>query len=140
MTARPQPPSHVIDRVRDICRSLEGAVEHEAWTGTSWRVANTTFVHVVQVADSWPPSYARVFDTAGPATVITFQADLDERHALEQVGPPFYLPNWRPGIVGTVINDRTDWTELTELVTDSHRICAHRQSGRSDTSRMRQVK
>jgi YjbR len=123
MASKAQPPTHIVDAVRRVSSNLAGAVEHVAWTGVSWRIGAKTFVHVVQIDDERPAAYARVFDTAGPATVITVQADDDERQALAHVGPPFYLPPWRPGIVGVRIDEHTDWTELTELVTDSHGIC-----------------
>ena len=120
------PPAAVAARVGAICAALEGAVEHDAWTGVSWRVGGVTFAHVVEIAAGRPPIYSRVFETDGPATVLTFQADEEDRLALGQIGPPFHLPPWRPGIVGVVIDDDTDWDEVEELVTDSHRICSGR--------------
>ena len=120
---RPSPPHSVVARLRETCLPLAGATEHRAWTGTSWRVGRTTFAHVLQIDAGWPPVYARAFATDGSATVVTFQVDDDERRALGQLGPPFHLPPWRPGIVGVVIADGTDWTELAELLTDSHRLC-----------------
>jgi len=124
MTDRRQPPAAVVDQVRAIVCALPHAQEHQAWTGTSWRVANTTFTHIIHIADGWPPAYANAFNTDGPATVITFQAESDERHALAAIGDPYHLPPWRPGIVGITINSETDWTELAELLTDSHRLCS----------------
>ena len=122
----PQPPEEVVERLRAICNRLPGAREHEAWTGTSWRVGTTTFVHVVEITDGWPPAYARTFTTDGPATVVTFQAAPDEYEALRAAGPPYRHPPWRPGIVGVVIDDASDWTELAELVVDSYRECGGR--------------
>ncbi|HEX6421738.1 MAG TPA: MmcQ/YjbR family DNA-binding protein [Acidimicrobiales bacterium] len=122
--SRPQPPEDVVEALRTICAPLPGATEHQAWTGTSWRVAGATFAHVVQIDGGWPPAYAAAFRTAGPATVVTFQADSDERAALGEAGPPFHLPPWRPGVVGLSIDGGTDWRELAELVADSHRLCA----------------
>jgi hypothetical protein len=124
MTGDPsQPPADLVDRVRAICAELAGSHEHEAWTGTSWRIGTTTFAHVVQIGGGGPPAYARAFGTDGPATVVTFQADADEYRALQAVGPPYHHPPWRPGIVGLVVDDTTDWTELTEHVQESYRVC-----------------
>jgi hypothetical protein len=106
-----------------MCLALPAAVEHQAWTGTSWRVRTTTFAHVVQIADGRPPAYALAFATSGPATVVTFQACLDEYVALAQHGPPFHTPAWRPGIIGVELGNDTDWDELRELITDSHHLC-----------------
>jgi hypothetical protein len=125
---RPQPPEAVIDRLRAICDGLPGAREHDAWTGTSWRVRDTTFAHVVEIADGWPPAYVTAFGTDGPATVVTFQASPDDAAALRAVGDPYHHPPWRPGIVGAVIDDTTDWAELAELVVDSYRECGGQPS------------
>jgi hypothetical protein len=109
-----------------VCGALPAAAEHEAWTGTSWRVGRTTFAHVVEIDDGWPPAYARVFQTSGPATVVTFQVADDDYHALAEIGPPFHHPPWRPNLIGLVVDAGTDWDELVELLVDSHRICAGR--------------
>jgi hypothetical protein len=126
MTHRQQPPEAITEAVRRICVALPDVTEHDAWTGISWRTGTKTFAHIVQIDAGWPPAYAQAFATAGPATVVTFQAIPNEREALAQIGPPFYLPSWRPGIVGARITDQTDWIELAELITDSHTICRHR--------------
>jgi hypothetical protein len=60
--------------------------------------------------------------------VITFQAEADEREALAHIGPPFYFPPWRLGVVGARITDKTDWIELAELITESHAICSRRRA------------
>lgn len=119
-----QPPTDVVERLRAICGALPGTVEHEAWTGTSWRIRSVTFAHVVQIDAGWPPAYAAAFSTSGPATVVTFQADADEHAALAHHGPPFHTPPWRPGIIGVELGPDTDWDELRELITDSHDLCA----------------
>jgi len=91
-------------------------------------VRGTTFAHVLEIRDGSPPIYAEVFGVADRSTVVTFQADADERRALaERDG--FCLPPWRPGIVGQDFSGRTDWTELAELLVESHRICRSGRKG-----------
>jgi hypothetical protein len=119
----------VVDRLRELCLTLDGAVEIEAWTGTSWRVGDVTFAHVVQLDDGWPPRYARAFRTGGAATVVTFQSD--EADALTANGHPFYRPGWRRDLVGLVIDDDSDWGELRELLIDSHLVCSVRHRRRA---------
>ena len=121
-----QPPSAVVDRIRAICTRLPGAREHEAWTGTSWRIGRTTFAHVVQIAHGRPAAYARAFATDGPVTVVTFQAPPEDRAAFAATGDPYHLPPWRPGIVGLVLDDATDWSLVAEHLEDSHRECGGR--------------
>lgn len=131
MPEHPSPPAHLVERVRSICVPLADSVEHDAWTGTSWRVHQTTFAHVVQITDRWPPAYARAAGLCGPATVVTFQADELERAALVAHGRPYFAPPWRPGITALTIDEATDWVEVAELVTESHRLCArHRRRSR----------
>jgi hypothetical protein len=120
---REQPPEDVVDRVRALCGALPDAREHEAWTGTSWRIAGTTFAHVVQIADGRPPAYAKAFATDGVATLVTLQVPPEDRGALRAPGHPYHLPPWRPGIAGVVIDDATDWSDLAERIEDSYREC-----------------
>jgi hypothetical protein len=124
----PEPPAAVVERLRAICARLPDAREHEAWTGTSWRRGTSTFAHVVEITDGWPAAYAKAFDTDGPATVVTFQAAPDEYAALGAAGHPYHHPPWRPGIVGVVIDDSTDWIELAELVAASYDECDGRRA------------
>ena len=120
-----------VGRVRWICGPLEDAREHQAWTGTAWRVRGSTFAHVLEIRAGRPPAYARLFETDGPATVLTFQCRPDERAALAHARPPFYLPRWRPGIAGLVLNENTEWQHVSELLADSYAVClsAPRQRG-----------
>ena len=37
---------------------------------------------------------------------------------------PFFRPVWFPNIAGIVIDARTDWDELDELIRDSYRVLA----------------
>ena len=92
----PQPPEPTVERCAVICAELPDAREHEAWTGTSWRVRTATFTYVVEITDAWPPAYARAFGTDGPATVVTFQAAPDEYEALR--GSPVLRTITRPGV------------------------------------------
>src|SRR5262245_7665029 len=104
-------PDDLVNHLREICATLPEAREEDAWTGTRWRVGKQTFAHLVAIADGWPPVYARAAGTEGPAVVLTFQSSGDELHALSNVGEPYFRPPWRPGIVGMLIDDDTDWDE-----------------------------
>ena len=55
---------------------------------------------------------------------LTFRSTGDELLALTNAGLPFYKPPWSGAIVGLVLDDDTDWTEVAELVIDSYRCCA----------------
>jgi len=128
MTAPGDVPGEVVARLRAVCAGLPEAREEAAWIGTRWRIGKETFAHLVRIEDGWPSAYARAAGTGGPVTVLTFQSSGEELDVLGAAGPPFFRPPWRPGIVGLVVGDETDWTEVAELVTDSYRLLAPRRS------------
>lgn len=124
MQARPEVPPAIVDELHAICSRLPEVVEEQAWVGTRWRVRTKTFAHLVHIDDGWPPAYATAAGSAGPLTVLTFRAGGDELDALAHLGSPFFRPVWFPDIVGMHLDERTDWTEVAELVTDSFCLLA----------------
>lgn len=107
-------PDEVVDRLRAICTDLPDAYEEPAWEGVRWRVRTRTFAHVMTVAD----------EGADPRVVLTFRSDGDELEAIRRAGPPFFVLGWGRNAVGLDIDDRTDWDEVRELVTDSFCVMA----------------
>jgi hypothetical protein len=126
MTARRDVSPAVVTRLAAICLALPEAREEDAWTGVRWRVGSKTFAHVVAIDGGWPPAYARAAGTAGPVTVLTFDAAGEDLTALASVGPPFFKPVWRATVVGIIL-DEADWGEVEELITDSYRAVAPRR-------------
>lgn len=102
-------PDDVIDRLRAICADLPDAYEEPAWVGVRWRVRKKTFAHVLAIDD----------EGAERRVVLTFRSDGEELEVLQHAGPPFYVLGWGRNALGVEIDDRTDWDELRELVTDS---------------------
>jgi hypothetical protein len=41
--------------LRAVCLGLPEAQEQDAWVGTSWRIRNSTFAHVLAIADGDRP-------------------------------------------------------------------------------------
>jgi hypothetical protein len=124
MVDREDVPAELVAAVRAACAGLPEAVEEAAWVGTRWRIRTATFAHVVHIDRGWPPVYARTVGSDGPMTVLTFQSAGAELEAFGRLGQPFFRPTWRPGIVGMVLGDATDWTEVAELVTESYCLLA----------------
>ena len=114
----------VVQRLAALCGSLPQVVEERAWIGMRWKVRSKTFAHVAAIEAAWPPVYVRAMGDLAPATVLTFESSGGELGALRSTGPPFFTPSWRSGVVGMVIDDATDWSEVTELVTESYCIQA----------------
>jgi hypothetical protein len=121
---RSQPSAVIVNCVRLVCAELPDVLEVQAWTGTSWRVRDKTFAHVLVIENGWPSAYVNAAGTAGPATILTFQSEGLELEALTAHGHPFFRPRWRPGIVGMSIDDYTNWEEVAELVIESYCILA----------------
>ena len=107
-------PDDVVDHLRAICAELPEVDEERAWVGVRWRVRKRTFAHVLTAADGG----------ADPRVVLTFRSEGDELETLRRVGPPFLVLGWGGNALGLLIDDRTDWDEVRELVIDSFCVMA----------------
>ncbi|CAN0459830.1 unnamed protein product [Phaeothamnion confervicola] len=124
MVERPDVDAAVVRRVRDICTKLPGVREEEAWVGTRWCVGTKNFAHVVHVEAGWPPAYSKACGHDGPLDVVTLRSSGEELEALRHVGAPFFWPGWFPNLIGVVLSDDTDWSELGELILESWCVLA----------------
>ena len=120
-------PSALNDRLRSICFDLPDVVEEQAWVGTRWVIRKKNFAHVVAIDDGWPPAYAAAAGTDGPAVVLTFRTTGIELDALRNAGPPFFKPVWFDDIAGIILDESTDWDEVSGLVVDSYCTLAPRR-------------
>ena len=50
--------------------------------------------------------------------------------ALVAMGYPFYKPEWNPEVVGLVLTPAVDWSEVTELLTESYALMAPQKLAR----------
>jgi hypothetical protein len=116
----------ILDQLRSVCLALPEVREEAAWVGTRWRIRTRTFAHVLVVDAGWPPAYARAADSDGPITVLMFRSSGIEREVLRNGGPPFFSVPWRADEVGLVLGDDVEWTEVSELLTDSYCLLAPR--------------
>jgi hypothetical protein len=106
-------PEEVLAEMRAICDGLPEAYEEQAWTGKRWRIRKRTFLHVFAI-DS----------PRGPFTAMQFRAEGPELDMLRHSGHPFFAAGWGKNVVGMVLDASTDWTEVSELVTESYCIMA----------------
>jgi hypothetical protein len=102
---RPEVPVAWVERLRDLLDFPE-CEEQAAWTGVAWRVGSATVAHVFGGED-------QLFR-------ITFRAEPGEVLAFEHLGPPYFRASWGRNVVGLLLDDDTDWEELSELLTDSY--------------------
>jgi predicted DNA-binding protein (MmcQ/YjbR family) len=132
-TTRPASPDlspELVARVAGICLALPETHEQDAWIGVRWRIRQRTFAHLAHV----DPSGGSVFGLAArlgrPADVMTFRSSGEELEALVHCGLPFYKPDWSPHVVGMVLDDRTDWSEVAELLAESYCLMAPQKLAR----------
>lgn len=105
---RPDVPDVWVRRLGAVLGAFPECVEEDAWTGVRWRVGQHTVAHVFGGED-------QLFR-------ITFRAEPDEVMAFQHLGEPYFRVGGNA--VGLVLDERIDWEELTELLTDSYRIQA----------------
>jgi YjbR len=103
----------VIAELRSVCLGLPATTEQQAWAGRRWCIRNRSFAHVLSI-DS----------PDGPITVLTFRSSGPELEVLRRMGHPFFRPGWGSNVVGMVLDDDVDWTEVAELLTESYCILA----------------
>jgi hypothetical protein len=103
----------MLRRIRKVLSVLPECSEEEAWVGTQWVVRRATVAHVFGGED-------QLFR-------VTFRAEADEVMALQHLGAPYFRTGWGRNVVGLILDDDTDWEELTELLTDSYCVQAPRE-------------
>jgi len=96
----------MLDAIRAIVERFPETREEDAWVGTRWRVGSSTIAHVFGGED-------QLFR-------IVLRAEPDEVVAFEHLGTPYFRASWGHNIVGLVLEDGTDWEEVSELLTDSY--------------------
>ncbi len=107
-------PDEVEIELRERCLALPDAYEEHAWAGTRWMVRKRTFAHVLGVET----------DGAEPLVVLAFRSAGEELEVLRHAGHPFFSLGWGRDAMGMVLDERTDWDEVGELVTESFCVMA----------------
>lgn len=107
---RPDVPLEWIQRLDAVLGALPECREEDAWVGVRWRVGQATVAHVFGGED-------QIFR-------VVFRAEAEEVMAFEHLGPPFFKAGWGADAVGVVLDEDTDWEELSELLTDSYCVQA----------------
>ena len=106
MPDRPEVPKAMVRRIGAVLTRFPECREEPAWVGTRWRVGSATVAHVFGGED-------QLFR-------ITFRGEPDEVIAFEHLGDPYFRASWGGNVIGLLLDDDTDWTELAELLTDSY--------------------
>lgn len=106
MAERPAVPSGMLHQLAAIFERFPECHDEPAWVGVRWRVAGATVGHVFGGED-------QLFR-------IVFRAEPGEVMAFEHLGDPYFRAGWGDNVVGLILDERVDWTELAEMLTDSY--------------------
>ena len=120
----------LVARVGAICLALPEAHEQDAWIGVRWRIRQRTFCHLARIDPQGRSVVGRWLQGSDPVDVITFRSRGDELAALVAMGYPFYNPERNPEVVGLVLTHAVDWSEVTELLTESYALMAPQKLAR----------
>jgi len=104
----------VMARLRERCLALPDAWEEQAWAGRRFLVRKRNFAHVFAMCDA----------RGEVSTLLAFRSSDEERDVLVASGHPFFSLGWGRNAVGMVLDDRTDWDEVREIVTESYCVLA----------------
>src|SRR3954470_16065563 len=104
----------VLQRLRERCLALPEAWEEQAWAGRRFPVRKRNFAHVFALCD----------DRGTVTTMLSFRSPDEEREVLVASGHPFFMLGWGRDVVGMVLDARTDWDEVREIVTESYCVLA----------------
>lgn len=104
----------IVAAVGDRCRTLPEVWDEPAWTGHRWLVRKRNFAHV----------FAMCAADGSVSTMLSFRSPDEERLVLLAMGHPFFHLGWGRNAVGMVLEDDTDWDEVTEIITESYCLLA----------------
>lgn len=107
---RPEVPEAWVRRLDALFRAFPQVAGESAWVGWRWRVQGATIAHI--------------FGGEDDLFRITFRGEPGEVMAFTHLGPPYFKAGWGENVIGMLIDDDTDWTELAELLTDSYCLVA----------------
>ena len=109
-----QIPARTLQRVRKLCLAFPETSEKLAWGHPTFRVRDKIFATIGAYADD------------GYKVTMTTKPPPGEQEVLLAEGAPFYFPKYVGvrGWIGFVVDAKTDWKLVAELVEDSYREIA----------------
>ncbi len=114
-------PEGIVERVRALCLALPEVTVRVDESLTSARSTAYSF-------DIRRRSFCLLVASAGssgePVPLLVLRADKDEREALLSIGHPFFASRAGRDRIVVLLTDKTDWEEISELVTESYRTLA----------------
>jgi hypothetical protein len=110
-------PPAPLTRLRKLCLDLPEAHEVEAWGAPTFRVRNKMFAMYAAAGNHHGDGRAAVWLKAAPGNqALMIRAAPTRFYVPAYVGPS--------GWVGVWLDNKPDWRELGELLTDGYRLVA----------------
>ncbi|MFS3128419.1 MmcQ/YjbR family DNA-binding protein [Nocardioides sp. Bht2] len=103
---RAEVPAWMVEQIRAVVDPLPRAYEEFAWVGVRWRIGAATVAHLFGGEDG--------------LIRITLRGEADEVAAFEHLGAPYFRAGWGDNVIGMIVDDATDWSEVAELLIDSY--------------------
>lgn len=103
-------PQEWLARLDAVISTFPQSYREKAWVGQRWRVGAATIAHV--------------FGGEDQRFRIVFRGEPEEVAAFENLGEPYFRADWGGNVIGLILDERTDWTEVAEALADSYRIQA----------------
>jgi YjbR len=114
-------PGHMVERISALCLGLPEVTVRIDHSRTRARSMARSF-------DVRKRSFCLLVAVEGPTgasvPLLVLRAAADERDALLSIGRPFFAPRARRDRIGVLLNKKTDWAEIRELVIESYRMLA----------------
>lgn len=108
-------PEQVETALRRLCMVMPEVYEERAWAGTRWMIRKRTFAHVLSVISP---------NNENPVVILSFRSTGEELDILRLAGHPFFVLGWGRDAMGMVLDENTQWDEVSELVTESFCVLA----------------
>jgi predicted DNA-binding protein (MmcQ/YjbR family) len=119
--AQVEVPGEIFDRVKALCLALPEVTVRVDLSRTATRSTAHSFDVRKQ---SFCLLVAREDPAGTPIPLLVVRVDPDEREALLAMGHPFAPSRARRDRIVVVLDERTDWGEIRELVIESYRLLA----------------
>jgi hypothetical protein len=120
-SAQVEVPQEIFERVSALCRALPEVTVRVDLS----RTAKRSTAHSFDIRKrSFCLLVAREGAAGTPRPMLVLRVDPDEREALLASGHPFVAPRARHDRIVVLLDERTDWAEVRELVIESYRMLA----------------
>ena len=110
----PEVPEHYVGRVQKLCLGLPYSTERADKWAYNYEIRKRSFCLLIAPEDP----------KGKPVPLLVLRADEDEREVLLAIGHPFFATRGGGNRIGVLLSKKTDWEEISELVTESYRILA----------------